>query len=150
MKKILIVAMTLMLCACCLCSCDAMMQEIGKTASVSMLDAVQTELEGAGFDTLERYSEEEIAEFRQELAEEGVTLKGEITGVLEGYYENPETGHWVSQIVIGVSATEDAQTLEQFFNEFCAEEVEQGKAEIVSGGWIVNITVSSLVLADAE
>lgn len=79
----------------------------------------------------------------------GVALKGEITGGMEGYYENPETGHWVIQGALGVSLMEDADLLVQHFEELYAAEVSEGRAEIVNGGWLISITVSSLPL-DSE
>ena len=150
MKKILVMAVALVLCMACLTSCDAMMQEIGKSASVAALDAMEQELQSVEFDTLERWDEAEIADAQEELLAEGIELKGELTGGLYGSYENPETDHWVEQLVLGVSAVEDAETLTQYFQEVFKTELEEGKAEIVNGGWIVSVTISSLVLSEAE
>ena len=148
MKKILVMAVALVLCMVCLTSCDAMMQEIGKSASVAALDAMEQELQSVEFDTLERWDEELVAQGQADLLAEGIEMQGELTGVLEGYYENPETGHYVRQLVLGVSAVEDAETLTQYFQDEYKTELEEGKAEIVNGGWIVSVTVSSLVLSE--
>lgn len=150
MKKILVMVVAMLLCVACFTSCDAMMQEIGKSASVAALDAMEQELQSVEFDTLERWDEAKIADAKVELLAEGIELKGELTGGLYGSYENPETDHWVEQLVLGVSAIEDAETLTQFFQDQFKTELEEGKAEIVNGGWIVSVTLSSLVLSEAE
>ena len=145
MKRILIVALTLLLCACCLCSCDSLMNEIGKVASLQALDAVQPELEGLGYDEFKRYGQGDIAVFTVELEEQGVALKSEITGVIECYYENDQTGHWAYQLVIGVCAIEDGETLVRYYSDLYAHELSEGRAQIIGeGGWMININVSSL------
>lgn len=149
MKRFLLLAIALLVCAGCFVSCDSLMSEVGKTVSVQALDALEKELQNVEFDEFERYDEQEIADIQADLIDDGVALKGEITGGMEGYYRNPETGHWVMQGALGVSLMEDADLLVQHFEEHYATEVSEGRAEIVNGGWLVSITVSSLPL-DSE
>lgn len=150
MKKIWIVAIALLLCMGCFVSCASLEQEIGRTASVALLDTVQTELESAGFDTLDRYDQAEIDAYVAELNQDDVTLQAEVTGVIFGRYDNPETGHWVEQAAIGVCTNADAETLVQYYQAEYATEIAEGRAEVVGGGWVVSVTVSSLVLESAE
>lgn len=145
MKKIVLLTLTLLICVCCLSSCDSLMTEIGKIASVQALDAVQPELEGLGYDEFKRYGQGDIAVFTVELKEQGVELKSEITGVIECYYENDQTGHWAYQLVIGVCAIEDGKTLVEYYSDYYANELSEGRAQIIGeGGWMININVSSL------
>jgi hypothetical protein len=41
---------------------------------------------------------------------------------------------------------EDAELLVQYYEELYATEISEGKAEVVNGGWLVSVTVSSLPL----
>jgi len=149
MKRILMAALICVLCMTCLVSCDAMVQEIGKTVSVQALDKVEEELRAENaFDTLERDNQEYIADILDTLAEEGYELKGEITGVLAGSTKNIETGHWAEQLTIGLSATEDVDTLIEYFEDELALQLEEGKAVIIDGGWIVSVTVSSVQIEE--
>ena len=149
MKRFLLLAIALLVCAGCFVSCDSVMSEVGKTISVQALDALEQELQSVEFDEFERFDDQEIADLYEGLIENGVELKGEITGVLEGYYSNPETDHWVMQGALGVSLMEDAELLVQYYEELYATEISEGKAEVVNGGWLVSVTVSSLPL-DSE
>lgn len=146
MKRFLLLAIALLVCAGCFVSCDSLMSEVGKTVSVQALDALEKELQNVEFDDVERYDDQEIAYLNAGLIEDGVALKGEITGGLVGYYRNPETDHWVMQGALGVSLMEDAELLVQYFEERYATEISEGKAEVVNGGWLVSVTLSSLPL----
>lgn len=150
MKKFLLVAVCLLLCLGAFVGCDSIENQIGEKASISMLDAIQPELEGAGYDTFKRYGAGDIAvfeiELKEALAAKGLALTGKVTGVLTGDYTNPETGHWVKQMAIGVSMSTDVDVLMQHYQEVYKTELEENRANIVDGGWIINITVSSLEL----
>ncbi|MBQ7378588.1 MAG: hypothetical protein IJW70_02775 [Clostridia bacterium] len=146
MKKILMMVLALFLCVGCFASCSAIEGEIGKGTSVALLDAFQTELESVEFDTLERYDDAALAQYTNELAADGVMLQGEITGVVRGYYENPETGDWVLQLGIGASMIEDVDTLVQYYQEQYATEIAEGRAEVTGAGWIVSVGAASIVL----
>lgn len=146
MKKIVIVALSLLICCACLSSCASFSQEIGKAVSVEALDYMEKELRQQGsLDTLTRYDDPAKAPgLLEELEEADVALKGEITGVLEGSYKNPENGHWVQQLTIGLSEPEDVETLTQYYRTKLATELEQGKAVVEDGGWMVSITLASV------
>ncbi|MBR2445707.1 MAG: hypothetical protein IKB28_03460 [Clostridia bacterium] len=149
MKRILIVALMLLVCGTCLFSCDAITEEIGKSVSVEALNKVEEELRAENaFDTLERDDQEFIADFANALNEDGISLKGEITGTLVGSTVNQETGNWAQQITIGLSATEDVDTLIQYLEGEYATELEEGKAIIIDGGWIVSVTVASFPIEE--
>lgn len=144
MKRILIVALMLLVCGTCLVSCDAITEEIGKSVSVEALNKVEEELRAENaFDTLERDNQEYIAKLNSEYEENGVELKGEITGVLDGYTLNLETGNWASQVTIGLSASEDVDALVEYYESKLATELEEGKAIIIDGGWMISITTAS-------
>ena len=149
MKRILMAALICVLCMTCLVSCDAMVQEIGKTVSVQALDKVEEELRAENaFDTLERDNQEYIADILDTLEEEDIELKGEITGVLDGYTLNLETGNWASQVTIGLSSSEDVDALVEYYESKLATELEEGKAIIIDGGWIVSVTVASFPIEE--
>ena len=148
MKKFLLIAACLMLCLGVFAGCDSIESKIGEKMSVSTLDKIQPELEGAGYDTFKRYGAGDIAvfeiELKEALAAKDLALTGKVTGVLTGEYTNPETGHWVKQIAIGVSMSSDVDVLMQHYQEVYKTELEENRANIMDGGWIVNITVSSM------
>lgn len=149
MKRILIVALVLLVCGTCLVSCDAITEEIGKSVSVQALDKVEEELRAENaFDKLERDNQEFITAFVESLEGNGITLNGEITGSLVGSTMNLETGNWAQQITIGLSATEDVDTLIQYLEGEYATQLEEGKAIIVDGGWIVSITIASFQIEE--
>lgn len=149
MKRILIVALMLLVCGTCLVSCDAITEGIGKSVSVEALNKVEEELrEENAFDTLERDSGEYIAKLISDYEESGIELKGEITGVLDGHTENLENGQWASQVTIGLSATEDVDALIEYYEKLLATELEEGRAIIIDGGWIVSITTASFQIEE--
>ena len=146
MKRILMIALTLMICVCCFASCAKIEHEIGKAVSVAAVDAVAAELEKEGVEFV-LADEQALADLTAEWSEyfeEG--MAGEFTSGLEGRYDNPETGDWVEYLVLGFSATEDADALEQVLLEKYDAEIKEGKAIVVNGGYIVNLTVSSVVI----
>lgn len=151
MKRFFVIAVCLLLCLGVFAGCDSIESKIGEKASVSMLDAIQPELEGAGYDTFKRYGAGDIAvfevELKEKLAAEELSLTGKVTGVLTGDYENPETGDWVKQIAIGVSASSDVDVLVQYYSEMYKTELDENRASVVDGGWIINVTVSSMEIA---
>ncbi len=149
MKRILIVALMLLVCGTCLVSCDAITEGIGKSVSVEALNKVEEELrEENAFDTLERDNGEYIAKLISDYEESGIELKGEITGVLDGHTENLENGQWASQVTIGLSATEDVDALIEYYEKLLATELEEGRAIIIDGGWIVSITTASFQIEE--
>ena len=143
MKKILTVVLVVLVFACCLTSCARIEQEIGKVVSVAAVEAVASELDAKGV-SYTFYDEEELADFREEWQEEfGAEMVGDITSILEGEYFNEETGAWIDYCVFGFSSAEDVKTFEQYAREEFARDIEDGKALVVSGGYIVNVTYSS-------
>lgn len=154
MKRTIMLVLCTMLCLGALVSCDSMEAMIGEKTSLATLDRLQTELADAGLDTLTRYDADGIADFeatlKQELAKHDLALAGEVTGVLEGRYDNPETGEWFRQIIIGVSMSEDVDTLAQYYRIVYATEFAEDKAYIMDGGWIISISTSSAVMEDAQ
>lgn len=146
MKKVLIIALVLLMSVCCFASCDAIEQEIGKAVSVAAVDAVATELSNQGVE-FTHFSEEEIADFLKDWETEfGAPMAGELTSGLTGAYENEETGAWVEYYVYGFSSTEDATKLDEFLREEYAQEISAGTTIVINGGYIVNLTRSSEVI----
>ncbi len=150
MKRILLLAVCTLLCLGAFVSCDSIEGMIGEKASVAALDAIQPELEGAGFDTFKRYGAGDTAvfeiELKEELAKQDLALTGKVTGVLTGDYTNPNTGDWVKQIAIGVSVSSDVDVLMTYYQTVYKTELEEGRAVLTDGGWIINLTVSSQVI----
>ncbi len=148
MKRILTIALILMACVCCLASCDAISTEIGKTASLAALDEIESQMRAQELDTVERGTGEDIAAMANFLGEKGITLKGEVTGVIQGDKVNRETGYTFHQTVIGLSAAEDVEAVAQYYREAYASQIGANKAQITTGGWIVSI--STTVVMETE
>ena len=150
MKKILTVALLVLVCACCLTSCAQIEQEIGKAVSVKAVEAVAAELDEQGV-TYEFEDEQDLADLTADLKDEyDIELQGELTAVLRGEYTNPQTGEWVEYLVIGFSSTADADAVEKALLEELEVEIEEGTAIVVNGGYIVNATLSSVVIEQGE
>ena len=150
MKKILTVALLVLVCVCCLTSCAQIEQEIGKAVSVKAVEAVAAELDKQGV-TYEFEDEQDLADLTADLKDEyDNELQGELTAVLRGEYTNPQTGEWVEYLVIGFSATADADAVEKALLEELEVEIEEGTAIVVNGGYIVNATLSSAVIEQGE
>ena len=150
MKRFLMVALLLALCMTCLVSCDALTQEIGKTVSIQALDHLEQELREQGsFDELHRYDDPaELSDLSAKLEEADVELKGEITGALSGVVRNGE--HWAGHLSIGLSASEDVDTLMQYYQTAHADMIEEGRMVLVDGGWLISVTISSDPIEQAE
>ena len=154
MKRITILVLVLMLCAACFASCAQVEQEIGQFVSVAAVEAIAEELEKQDVEcTL--LGQEELAEMQdtcaQILAEEyGVEMQGELTAVLTGEYTNPQTDEWVLYLAFGFSTTADADAIAKFANDEYADKIAQGKAIVAKGGYVVSITVSSVVIDQGE
>ena len=150
MKKLLTIVLIVLVCMCCLTSCAQVEQEIGKKISVAAVEAVAAELDQKGVD-YELADEQDLADLTAELKEElELELAGELTAGLEGHYQNPETGSWVDYLVIGFSVTADADAVEQVLLEKYDSLIKEGKAIVVNGGYIINVTVSSVVIEQGE
>ena len=150
MKRILVWTLVLMICAVCFASCAQMEQKIGQTVSVAAVEAVANELSEQGV-TCELAGEEQLAQIQEgfagTLAEEyGIEPQGEMTAVLMGEYTNPENDDWVLYWAFGFSSSADADAMEKLANDEYADELAQGKAIVVNGGYMVSITVSSVVI----
>ena len=152
MKKVLLSVLILVLCTSCLVSCSALTQEIGKTVSVQALDHLENELrEQASFDELTRYGDaSEVPGLVDEWEAANVELKGEVTGALYGTVSNPATGYWGNQLSLGLSATEDVDTLMEYYEQKYATEIQEGRAVLIDGGWMISITVSSMPIEQAN
>ena len=154
MKRILTFVLVLLICAASFASCAQVEQEIGQFVSVSAVEAIAEELEKQDVEcTL--LEQDELAEvqdvYAQTLAEEyGVEMQGELTAALTGEYTNPQTGEWVLYMAFGFSATADADAMAKFANDEYADKIAQGKAIVAKGGYVVNITVSSVVIDQGE
>ena len=150
MKKILALALVLMIGIACLTSCAQVEQEIGKIVSVAAVEAAAEELSAQGVE-YEVFDAAKLAELQDEiaeaLAEEYETeMQGELTAALSGEYTNESTGGWVAYNVYGFSAAADADAMEKWACDELADMIAEGKALVVNGGYIVSITVSSTAI----
>lgn len=146
MKRFLSVALLVLVCVCCLTSCAKIEQEIGKAVSVKAVDAVATQFEENSVH-FERADEARLAAIEAALAEEfDMALQGNVTSALIGEETNAQTGEWGKYWVLGFSMATDAEAFLQLANTQLQEEIEEGKAVVVGGGYIVSVTVSSVVI----
>ena len=146
MKKVLLIALTLMICAACLTSCASIEQEIGKKVSVAAVEAVAAGLEEQGV-AYQLADEAELAEIEAEIAsqlENG--LQGELTAAIVQEYADTETGDWTLYWVYGFSSTADAEAYAQLVTQGYQALIDEGKAIVVMGGYIVSVTASSMVI----
>ena len=149
MKRFLSVALLVLVCVCCLTCCAKIEQEIGKVVSVAAVDALEKELRedlDEKYETLERYDDEQIAELSAEFAKEGVELEGEITCALQLSVSNEETGYWAYQLSIGLCETDDVSAVVRYFETLLADDIQEGTAIVLDGGWFVSVTESNAVI----
>ena len=146
MKRILTFAFVLLICTACFASCASVEQKIGEVVSVKAVDAVASQFEenDAPF---ERADEQGLADIQAALTQEyEVALQGNVTAALIISETNEQTGEWVKCWVLGFDTTADAEAFEQLASAQLKSEIDESKAVIVGGGYIVSITVSSLVI----
>lgn len=146
MKRFLSVALLVLVCVCCLTSCAQVEQEIGKKISVQAVDAVATQFEENSVH-FERADEVRLAAIEAALTEEfDMALQGNVTAALIGEETNAQTGEWGKYWVLGFSMTTDAEAFSQLASTQLQDEIKEGKAVVVGGGYIVNVTVSSMII----
>ena len=111
MKKTLIWIAVLLLSLTMMASCA----ELGKQQSVEKLDQLQENFEQQGYEC-SRWVDTGIASYAESLvAESGVVLKGEITGMMEYLYRDPATGRHIYGTVIGVTNKADAKAIGEVY-----------------------------------
>ena len=146
MKRILTVALLVLVCVCCLTCCAKIEQEIGKVVSVEAVNAIAAEFDKQGVE-YELADEQALTQAQaelEELLEE--PLQGTITAAVAGETTDEQTGAWVKYWTFGFSSTADAEAFAQYVTEEYKTEIEENKAIVVNGGYIVNVTVSSMVI----
>lgn len=150
MKRFLTLALVVLVCACCLTSCASIEQGIGKSISVAAVDAVAAELEkeGVEYELADEQALEQMQKELTDLLEE--PLQGTLTAAVTGETTNEQTGDWVKYRTFGFSSTADADAFAQYATEEYKTEIAENKAIVVNGGYIVNVTVSSMVIEQGE
>ena len=146
MKRILTFAFVLFICIACFASCAQVEQEIGKVISVEAVEAVASQFEDN--DTLfERADEQRLAEIQAALTGEyAMVLQGQVTAALMIDETDEQTGEWVKCWVLGFDTAADADAFAQLVNVQLQSEIGESKAVVVSGGYIVSVTLSSSVI----
>ena len=146
MKRIFTFALVLLICTACFASCAQVEQKIGEVVSIAAVDAVASQFEENDV-PFERADEQGLADIQAALTQEyEMTLQGKVTAALIGGEDNEQTGEWVKYWVLGFDTTADAEAFEQLASAQLQSEISENKAVIVGGGYIVSITVSSLVI----
>ena len=150
MKRIFTFALVLLICTACFASCAQVEQKIGEVVSVTAVDAVAEELDKQGID-YQLADQAQLAEMQETLAqilaeEYGIEMQGELTAAVSGDYTNSETGEWVFYRTFGFASAADADAMETLANDTYADEIAQGKAKVVNGGYVIGLTVSSMVI----
>ena len=148
--RILTLALVLLIGVACFVSCAQMEQKVGKVVSEAAVKAAAEELDKQGID-YQLADQAQLAEMQKELAqilaeEYGIEMQGELTAAVSGDYTNSETGEWVFYRTFGFASAADADAMETLANDEYADEIAQGKAKVVNGGYVVGVTVSSMVI----
>lgn len=130
MKKTVILLLLLALCVPTLVSCADLTRPMHKNSAISELDKLQAKLDDDGYEVI-RADEAAIAAAAESLVSgEGVILKGELAGMLEYSYIDPDSGKLVIGLVIAVTDKADAKAIAQAYTS-------QGE----DAGVTVNVTV---------
>lgn len=144
MKKVLMIALVLLTCACCFVSCAEIEQEVGKKVSGMLLEYYEDQiLENNPNANLRHLSQEEIDDLIAEYRSAGIELEGEITDALLLSAHNELTGEWGMQLSIGLSCVEDGEAIRKYYNRIYASEIEEGTAVINEAGFFVALALSS-------
>ena len=126
-------------------SCSVMTKGVGRTTSVSLLDAAQTELEKNGNGEVTRLDEAAVAAYQEALKAEGLVFAADMTGVLRVSY-NKNGGSLLTEM-FGFEDAEDAETVAQYFERKYATEIAEGKARVTRNGYVLTVTNSSFLLS---
>ena len=113
MKKTPVCIMMLLLCVTVLTSCA----DIREQQSIQKLDQLQAQFEKDGYEC-SRWQDTGVASYAESLvAESGVLLKGEITGMMEYSYRDESTGKHVYGIVVGTTNKDDARAVGDVYTD---------------------------------
>lgn len=148
MKRLLTVALLVLVCACCLTSCAKIEQEIGKKISVTAVESVAQKLtqNGVEYELVTDKARLDNSAFEAE----GVALQGDLTAYLEGAYVNSESGVLVEYYTYGFSAAADADAVAQMLLKKYDAQIKENKAIVANGGYIVSLTLSSVAIEQGE
>ena len=139
MKRITIALLTLLICVGALTSCSDFFISLNEDSSIRELDALQQEYESKGY-RVTRASQEEVTSFNESIvAQEGLILKGALTGKMEYEYTNPETGEFTWGITIGTSHDDDAKAIADMYRDM-GEALNNVKVNVSNRGLIVYVT----------
>ena len=127
-----------------LTSCTAASHGVGKSKSLYLLDAAQSELEKNVVGQVERLDEGAVAEYKAGLVSDGVVLAGALTGVLRVTYDR-EYGNLLTEM-IGFEDMEDAEVVATYFQKKYATELAEGRARVTQNGYVLTVTCASFVL----
>lgn len=146
MKRIFTFALVLLICTACFASCAQVEQKIGEVVSVAAVEAAAEELAKQGVE-YEVADEAALAEIEAEIVGALESdLQGKVTAAVAGTYTNAQTGDWTTYWTYGFSSAADAEAYVQVVTKGYQELIDQGKAIVVNGGYIVSVTASSMVI----
>lgn len=146
MKKYISVVIVLLICACGFASCTSIDHQLGKFISTAAIDHLENELSAdldTSYETLERLSDGEIAELTATFTQADVELEGEITCAILLSVKNDETGYWAEQLSIGLCDQQDTGALMRYYQKQLKDELDEGTALLIDGGWFISVTRSS-------
>ena len=140
-RKILISLLLLILGMAMLTSCADLVRPMNEQDAIKKLDALQAEYEAEKY-TVIRADEAEIASFTEELVSgEGLTLQGEVVGLLEYTYTDRDTGKMVIGTVIAVTDKADAKAIAALYETY-NEDAGDVAVEVTVKGRLVEIVHS--------
>lgn len=138
MKRVALIILMLIVCICSMSACTDIMMTLNEDASIRELDSLAEKHEQAGHRVV-RLGQDEVISFSESIvAEEGLLLKGALTGMLEYDYTDPQTGNFTWGVAVGTRHNDDAKAIAKMY-ESMGENLDNVQTKVTNRGLIVEV-----------
>lgn len=138
MKRIAVVLLILLVCIGSMSACTDMIMTLNEDTSMRELESLAEKYEQAGHRVV-RLGQDEVITFNESIvAQEGLMLKGALTGMLEYDYTDPKTGEYTWGVAVGTRHNDDAKAIAKMY-ESMGENLDNVQTKVTNRGLIVEV-----------
>ena len=138
MKRIAVVLLILLVCIGSMSACTDMIMTLNEDTSMRELESLAEKHEQAGHRVV-RLGQDEVITFNESIvAQEGLMLKGALTGMLEYDYTDPQTGEYTWGVAVGTRHNDDAKAIAKMY-ESMGENLDNVQTKVTNRGLIVEV-----------
>lgn len=141
MKRVVLILLMLIVCTCSMSACTDIVMTLNEDTSIRELNSLAEKHEQAGHRVV-RLGQDEVISFNESIvAEEGLMLKGSLTGMLEYDYTDPKTGEYTWGVAVGTRHNDDAKAIAKMY-ESMGETLDNVQTKVTNRGLIVEVEYS--------